>query len=92
MNRRFQYAVVASSACIVGVLLFGTGTVRSATPDDAPYTQLAVFSDVLSKIKTEYVEDPDLKAVAVGAVNGLLEELDPFASYLNAEQYKQYQA
>ncbi len=92
MNRRFHYAVVASSACIVGALLFGTVAVRSASPDDNPYTQLGVFSDVLTKIKVEYVEEPDLKAVTAGAVTGLLESLDPFASYLNAAQYKQYQA
>lgn len=92
MNRRFHYAVVAASTCIVGVLLFGTVAVRSATPDDSPYTQLGVFSDVLTKIKLEYVQEPDLKAVTMGAVNGLLESLDPFASYLNAAQFKQYQA
>src|SRR5262245_21823225 len=92
MNRRFYYAVVASSACIVGALLFGSLTARSATPDDSPYTQLMVFSEVLTKIKLEYVEEPDLKAVTMGAVNGLLESLDPFASYLTADQYKQYQA
>jgi carboxyl-terminal processing protease len=91
MNRRFHFAVVAASTCIVGVLLLGTMSVRSATPADTPYTQLGVFSDVLTKIKVEYVEEPDLKAVTLGAVNGLLESLDPFASYLNAEQYNQYQ-
>ena len=92
MNRRFHYAVVAASTCMVGVLLFGTVAVRSATPEDSPYAQLGVFSDVLTKIKLEYVQEPDLKAVTMGAVNGLLESLDPFASYLNAAQYKQYQA
>jgi carboxyl-terminal processing protease len=91
MNRRFHYAVVASSAAIVGALLFGTVVVRSASPDDNPYTQLGVFSDVLTKIKVEYVEEPDLKAVTVGAVTGLLESLDPFASYLTAQQFQQYQ-
>jgi carboxyl-terminal processing protease len=92
MNRRFHLAVVAASTCIVGVLIFGTVAVRSATPEDSPYAQLGVFSDVLTKIKLEYVQEPDLKAVTMGAVNGLLESLDPFASYLNAAQYKQYQA
>lgn len=91
MNRRFQYAVVASSTCLVLLLLFGAVTVQSA-PADEPYVQLGVYSDVLTKIKVEYVEEPDLKAVTLGAINGLLESLDPFASYLNAEQYKQYQA
>ena len=92
MNRRFHYAVVAVSSCIVFFVLFGNTVIRSATPQDSPYTQLGVYSDVLTKIKVEYVEEPDMKAVTLGAVNGLLESLDPFASYLNAEQYKQYQA
>ena len=92
MNRRFHYIVVAASSCIVFFLLFGGSVVQSATPQDSPYTQLGVYSDVLTKIKVEYVEEPDLKAVTMGAVNGLLESLDPFASFLNAEQFKQYQA
>ncbi|MEP7354614.1 MAG: S41 family peptidase [Acidobacteriota bacterium] len=91
MNRRFQYAVVASSTCIVFLLLFGAIKVHSASPDQ-PYTQLGVYSDVLTKIKLEYVEEPDIKAVTLGAVNGMLESIDPFASFLDATQYKKYQA
>jgi carboxyl-terminal processing protease len=91
MTRRFHYAVVASSTLFVLLLVMGAVSVRSA-PADEPYTQLGVYSDVLTKIKVEYVEEPDLKAVTLGAINGLLESLDPFASYLNADQYKQYQA
>ena len=91
MTRRFQYAVVASSTLLVLLLVFGAVTAHSA-PADEPYVQLGVFSDVLTKIKVDYVETPDLKAVTLGAINGLLESLDPFASYLNADQYKQYQA
>src|SRR5579864_292067 len=88
MNRRFQFAVVASSAVIVALLLFGA-TGRSASPD-TPYTNLGVYSEVLSRIKADYVEEPDMKAVTLGAINGMLESIDPYASYLNADQYKQY--
>jgi carboxyl-terminal processing protease len=91
MNRRFQLAVVASSACVVGLLLFGSVRGRSASMD-GPYTHLGVYSEVLSRIKADYVEEPDMKAVTLGAINGMLEALDPYASYLNADQYKQYQA
>ncbi|MBV8841680.1 MAG: PDZ domain-containing protein [Bryobacterales bacterium] len=91
MNRRFQVAVVGFSAGIVGLLLFGAEYGRSAPPD-GPYTHLGVYSEVLSHIQTQYVEDPDIKAVTLGAINGMLEALDPFASYLNADQYKQYMA
>src|SRR5438045_2071388 len=88
MSRRFQFGVVAFSSAGVALLLFGA-VGRSASPD-APYTNLSGYSEVLSRIKADYVEEPDMKAVTVGAINGMLESLDPFASYLNADQYKQY--
>ncbi len=89
MNRRFQYSVVAGSTCVVALLLFGAVRGRSASTDN-PYSNLGVYSEVLSKIKLDYVEEPDMKAVTLGAINGLLESIDPYASYLNADQYKQY--
>jgi len=88
MPRRLQFIVVAFSSAIVALLLFGA-VGRSASPD-SPYTNLGVYSEVLSRIKADYVEEPDMKAVTVGAINGMLESLDPHASYLNADQYKQY--
>src|SRR6185437_12714138 len=90
MNRRFQFAVVASSTCLVLLLLFGAVRGRSASADNT-YSHLGVYSEVLSRIKADYVEEPDMKAVTAGAINGMLESLDPYASYLNADQYKQYQ-
>ena len=91
MNGRFKFAVVASSTCLVVLLLFGAVRGRGAPAGDQPYTQLGVYTDVLSHIKADYVEEPDMKAVTVGAITGMLESLDPFASYLNADQYKQYE-
>ncbi len=88
MPRRLQFIVVAFSSAIVALLLFGA-VGRSASPD-SPYTNLGVYSEVLSRIKADYVEEPDMKAVTVGAINGMLESIDPHASYLNADQYKQY--
>ncbi len=92
MTGRFKFAVVASSTCLVVLLLFGAvrGRGRSRR-GSALHAQLGVYTDVLSHIKADYVEEPDMKAVTIGAINGMLEALDPFASYLNADQYKQYQ-
>jgi carboxyl-terminal processing protease len=76
---------------MVAMLLFGAVHGNGATTNDQPYRHLAVFSEVLQHIKSDYVEEPDLKGVTAGALNGLLESVDPFASYLNADLYKQYQ-
>ena len=88
MHHRFHYAVVGCSSLVAALLLFGA-VGRSASPT-GPYPNLGVYAEVLSRIKADYVEEPDMKAVTSGAINGMLEALDPHASYLSADQYKQY--
>ena len=89
MSNRFKYTVVTFSSCLLALLLLGGVLGPTKAAEDA-YRHFAVYSEVLSHIKSSYVEEPDLKSVTLGALNGLLESLDPYASYLNADQYKQY--
>lgn len=89
MNSRFKFALISCSTILVVLLLLGAAMGKSGSPEDA-YRHLAVYTEVLSRIKSEYVEEPDIKGVTLGAMNGMLEAIDPFASYLNADQYKQY--
>jgi carboxyl-terminal processing protease len=91
MNSRAKYLVVVSSTLLVLLLLLGTVLGKGTSTSEGPYRQLSVYTEVLSRIKSEYVEEPDMKSVTLGALNGLLESIDPFASYLNADQYKEYQ-
>ncbi len=72
------------------LLLLGARSGRAVAADDV-YGHLKVYTEVLERIKLEYVEEPDMKSVTLGAINGLLESVDPFASYLSADQYHQYE-
>lgn len=89
MNSRIKFLVVMGSTCMVLLLLLGTLLGKSSNPNGA-YPHIGVYTEVLSRIKSEYVEEPDIKSVTLGALNGMLEAIDPFASYLNAEQYREY--
>jgi carboxyl-terminal processing protease len=89
MNTRIKFLVVLSSTVLVVLLLLGNLLGKGAS-SDGTYRHLAVYTEVLHRIKSEYVEEPDMKSVTLGALNGLLESIDPFASYLNADQYKEY--
>ena len=90
MNSNLRWMIVGGSTCIVVLLLVGARSGRAVERDDV-YGHLKVYTEVLERIKLEYVEEPDMKSVTLGAINGLLESVDPFASYLNADQYRQYE-
>lgn len=95
MNSRAKFVVVMSSTCLVALLLLGGVVSKGASSDDTSannnvYRHLSVYSEVLGRIKSEYVEEPDMSSVTLGAMNGMLEAIDPYASYLNAAQYKEY--
>jgi carboxyl-terminal processing protease len=51
---------------------------------------MRVYGDVLKKVQTDYVTDPDMSGVTTGALHGLLESLDADSSYLNAKEYEIY--
>jgi carboxyl-terminal processing protease len=63
---------------------------KSETSSEKTYRDLGVYSEVLNRIKQEYVTDPDLRKVTDGAIRGLLESLDPYSTYLTPEQYQDY--
>lgn len=92
MNRTFKNVLVSLSGLFVGLLLVGAVLGQNTTPQaNEPYRHLNVFTEVFARIKSDYVEEPDMKNVTLGAINGLLVTVDPFASYLDAGQYKAYQ-
>src|SRR5437764_1205151 len=66
-----------------------------ATPDlaasDVPHAPPRP-GEHLSRVRSEYVEEPNLPTVTDGALHGLLESLDSNSSYLNPEQYNDYKA
>lgn len=67
------------------------GGLLGRVPDkEGSYSQLSVFNEVLAKIRTNYVEDPNLTEVMHGALRGLLESLDPYSTFLTADEYSRY--
>ena len=59
--------------------------------NDRPIEELRVFAEVFSAIKQGYVEPIDDKKLITNAISGMLSNLDPHSSYLDAEAYKDLQ-
>ncbi|PYV45343.1 MAG: peptidase S41 [Acidobacteria bacterium] len=89
MNYRNKFLLIVLSAFFVFYAVVG-GLLGRTSAKEGAYTQLSIFNEVLSKIRNSYVEDPNLSEVMHGALRGLLESLDPYSTYLTADEYSRY--
>ena len=55
------------------------------------YKKIDLFSEVLEKINKEYVEDINQSDAMDAAINGVLQSLDPYSSYMSPEMLKEMQ-
>src|SRR5258707_12512710 len=90
MSTKLKVTVIASSFAILLFNIVGGFVNVRASSNDGAYRQLSVYSEVLSRIRLEYVEEPNITGVTDGALHGLLESLDANSSYLSAAEYKRY--
>lgn len=93
MSKGFKRFVLAISvALVLFVLVGGVGSwgVRAGSQSDGAYKEMGVYSEVLKKIQSDYVVDPNIGKVTTGALHGLLESLDADSSYLSPEEYKTF--
>ncbi len=75
---------------MLSLVLWEKSTPVSAKTQDI-YKDLETFSNVLSLIQKNYVEEIDAKEVMRGAVKGMLNTLDPHSSYMNPDDFKELQ-
>ncbi len=54
---------------------------------DELYQKIDLFSEVLERIKEDYVDDVDQAEVMDAAINGVLQSLDPYSAYMNQEMF-----
>ena len=90
MSKGTKLVVLGLSFLLASFVVVGGLGVKASTNDDGSYRQLGVYSEVLSRIRSEYVEEPNIPAVTDGALHGLLESLDANSSYLDPAEFKQY--
>jgi len=75
---------------VLGIIM-GTVMVRYSQADNEIYDNLKVFSEVLSLVQKNYVEEVDSKELIYGAIKGMLNNLDPHSSFMTPDMYKEMQ-
>ena len=55
------------------------------------YNKIDLFSEVLEKIQDEYVDEVDQAEIMDSAINGVLQSLDPYSSYMSPKIFHEMQ-
>lgn len=84
---RAKLVILVFSALIVAYGLIG-GMMDKVSARDDSYGDLSVFTEVLNKIREDYVERPDMEEAMHGALLGMMEALDPYSSFVDRETYQ----
>jgi len=92
MSIKIKAAVLVSSFAVLLFVVAGNFGGVHASSNDGSYRQMQVYSEVLSRVQSEYVEDPNIPKVTDGALHGLVESLDANSSYLTPAAYKALKA
>ncbi len=85
-NRLFRISVIMISIFLIAKL-------GLAEKDDARdlYKQIEIFSDAMTYVRSNYVEDIKDKDLVYGALKGMLASLDPYSQFMNPESFKEIQ-
>jgi carboxyl-terminal processing protease len=84
-------ALVIGSLLVVLTLSLGGSAASKSTNGSATYEQLRLFTEVLSIVQNQYVDEVQAKELIYNAVKGTLRGLDPHSSFLDPDSYKEMQ-
>lgn len=88
MLEKLKLGILSLSSFFVIYGLVG-GFLEKVSAGDKTYRELATFTRVLDKVQNDYVEVPDMTKAEQGALQGMLEALDPFSSFVEADVYQE---
>jgi len=95
MSLKFRSFLVLAIGTVLGFSLsLGSGVLAQfeAAPEDQsreslPWDEARLLAEVLERVKQEYVEPVDDRALMEAAVRGMVMDLDPHSQFLDTDEY-----
>jgi carboxyl-terminal processing protease len=89
---QFKKAGLIAGGFVAGVLIsLQIPAVADRDARGLPVEELRTFAEVFNAIKQGYVEPVEDKKLITNAISGMLSNLDPHSSYMDAEAFKELQ-
>ncbi|MEW6721337.1 MAG: S41 family peptidase [Thermodesulfobacteriota bacterium] len=87
--RKLLGIAAVAAIFIAGFILGDLSTSRHSAQATVAYSKLKIFGDVLSTVQSSYVEEVSVDNLVKGAIDGMVQTLDPHSSYLTPDMLKQ---
>ncbi|MFI3320949.1 MAG: S41 family peptidase [Rikenellaceae bacterium] len=75
----------------VSSALATTALVAATNDDFARGKNLEIFFNVFREVNLSYVDKPDSEKMVRNALDGMLEQIDPYTTYMSEEDYAQFE-
>jgi carboxyl-terminal processing protease len=89
--RHMKKMVMISALLLVLTLSLGGGVASKGNDTAATYENLRLFTEVLSIVQSQYVDEVPPKDIIYNAIKGTLRGLDPHSSFLDPDMYREMQ-
>jgi carboxyl-terminal processing protease len=80
---------IRAALAVSAIALIPATTATFAAVDNSTYRELDAFMAVFERVRADYVEKTEDKALIKGAIDGMLASLDPHSGYLDARDFDQ---
>ena len=88
MLQNLRTSTLFLSGTLLGLFMaVGLSAYALKDNDQIPFEDLQAFTEVFSRVKSDYVESVDDKKLIEDAIRGMLNGLDPHSSYLNTSEF-----
>lgn len=88
MLKNLRTSTLFLSGTLLGLsLAIGHSVYALKDNDQIPFEDLQAFTEVFSRVKSDYVESVDDKKLIEDAIRGMLNGLDPHSSFLNTTEF-----
>jgi len=85
MKNRMMIAASFLAGLSIGTLFF-SGTQPLSALSDEFYQEIKLFTEVLTVVRDNYVEEKQMKTLLIDAIKGMVNKLDPFSSYMEPDE------
>ena len=90
MDKQRKKRLLGVLVLCISIIFITSASTRIYDYGKSLYAKINLFSEIIIKIKNEYVEEKDPQELIENAIKGVVSNLDPHTTYLSSENFKRW--